>query len=115
MIEERRQVPRVRTYLPIRIQPPAGGAAVETLTRDISHRGVRCLAPAAIAARTPVRIDLTLPIRRSVVTLSGQTQWLRELPHSDQFEVGIVFVSEPPEEYRQAFSNYFLGTPPAYA
>jgi hypothetical protein len=114
MIEERRQVPRVRTYLPIRIQPSGASAAIETLTRDISHRGVRCLAPTAIPAHTPVRVDLTLPIRRSVVSLSGQTQWLREMPHSDQFEVGIVFVSDPPEEYRQIFSNYFLGTPPAY-
>ncbi len=107
MIQERRQVPRARTYLPVRIQPANGGPAVETLTRDIGYHGMRCLCSTPIAANTPVRIFLTLPLRRTVVALQAQTQWLRELPHCDQFEVGIVFVTEPPDEYRQVLTSYF--------
>jgi len=107
MLQERRNVPRIRTYLPVRIQTPGNSSAIETLTRDISYRGLRCLAPAPIPTHTAVKVDITLSIRRTVVTLQGQTQWLRELPHSDQFEVGIAFVSETPEEYRTALTTYF--------
>ena len=107
MLQERRQAPRARTYLPVRIQPANNASVVETLTRDIGYHGMRCLTSTPIAAHTPVRIDLTLPLRRTVVSIQAQTQWLRELPHSDQFEVGIVFLADPPEEYRQVLTTYF--------
>ena len=101
MVPERRSQLRQRLYLPVRIRRDNMGLPVETLSRDVSGGGLRCLVQEPIAAHSHIVIDVTLPKRLGVATLQAESLWLRELPHCDQFEIGVAFIGNLPEEMKR--------------
>ena len=105
MNRERRFSPRHRAYLPVHLQPRDTLKTVDTLTKDISRGGLRCLSPAPFPVASEVRVELVLSAGQAPLTVIGNTKWFRTLPYSDMFEVGMSFV-ELPEETERRLSTY---------
>lgn len=97
MAQDRRKHPRIRAYLPVSLQPRDNPKTMQTLTKDLSVEGLRCLSPEAIPVATEFRVQLTLGAGYEPVTLQGRTQWLRSIPYGDQFEIGLSFPEVSPE------------------
>ncbi len=105
MTEERRACPRIPTYHPISFQTSGTWQRVETLLKDLAVNGLRCVSPSAIPVWTEVEIELRLAAGHPPVRVRGQTVWVRAIPHSDQFDLGIEFLN-PPDQDRQRLSAY---------
>ena len=98
---ERRTSVRIRTYVPIRLQLHEAPRIIETLTKDLSADGVRCITSDAIPVATPLRVEITLARGLQPVEVSGRTAWFGMIPHSDQFDLGIAFTEITPETKRR--------------
>lgn len=101
MGEERRTVPRVQLYLPVRVATSGHSQPIETLTKDLGLGGLRCLSPAVLPVTTPVDIEVVLSGGQDAVTIHGRTAWFRTIPESEQFEIGISFLDMPPKTQRR--------------
>lgn len=93
MVPERRSSPRVPTYQPIRLQKSGAPSVVETLTKDLSAGGVRCLSMTLFPVSSDLSVELVLTAGEELLSVSGRAVWFRMIPHSDQFDVGISFES----------------------
>ncbi len=92
MQQERRQAKRVRVYLPMQIHAPGAGHPVETLTKDISGAGLRCVSPSVTPVSTEVGLDVVFSSGAEQLSARGKTVWFRTIPDSEQFDLGIAFV-----------------------
>ena len=101
MNQERRSSPRVRAYLPLRLRTPGTPQTLETLTKDLSLGGVRCISPTVCPVSTEVGLELILATGDEPLALRGKTAWFRTIPESDQFDFGIVFVELSPQNKRR--------------
>jgi hypothetical protein len=102
---ERRSAPRLRLYLPIRLHE-GGRLVAETLCKDIGMGGLRCVSPKMIAVGKEVRLEVSLPQGREVISCTGRTVWVQVLPESDQFDLGISF-HDVPEKTKRLMSTCF--------
>ena len=100
MLSERRATPRYRTYRPIRLQKPGVPQVIETITKDLSEGGLRCISQTVFPVSTELRIDLLLVSGDEPFTAKGRTAWFRMIPNSDQFDVGVVFLEVTPKSKR---------------
>jgi len=98
---ERRSAPRIQTYNPVRLRKSGAPKVVETLTKNVSLGGLRCLSQTVFPVSTDVTVDLVLSQGEAPCTVTGRAVWLRIVPHSDQFDVGIAFTSISPETKRR--------------
>ena len=80
--------------------PLSGG-----LSSDISQGGVRIRIQEFIPLRAVVhlKIHFTNPMR--TVPVKGQVVWVRELPHSQVYDVGVRFLEE---EYRDPVIGEYI-------
>jgi hypothetical protein len=101
MAREQRHGQRVRAYLPVSLQPRDNPRALQTLTKDVSVEGLRCLSPMPVPVSTELRVQLTLGVGNEPLLLRGRTQWFRSLPYSEQFELGLTFLEVSPETVRR--------------
>ncbi len=101
MTEERRHHPRFRAYLPVRLQRPHTPQVMETLTKDISLEGLRCISSTLCPVSTEIGVELTLATGNEVLDLHGRTAWFRMIPHSEQFDLGIQFMDLSPQNKRR--------------
>jgi len=85
----------------VRLQKVNPTKVVETLTKDLSVGGLRCVSPTVFAVSADVHVDLTLSMGSEPITVSGRAAWFRTIAHSDQFELGIAFQSLSPETKRR--------------
>lgn len=92
---ERRRAPRVRTYRPVRLQFSGTARLLETLTKDLSSGGLRCLSPVSVPVASDLRVELVTFGGEAPLALAGQAVWFRTIPYSDQFELGIAFKELP--------------------
>ena len=111
MNPERRSAPRLRSYLPVRLRP-SGGQLIETLTKDLSLGGFRCVVPSPLPVGSQVALELALPRGRDVLEMRGRTAWFRLLQDGEQFDLGVSF-AEIPDETKRRLSSYIeqLATP----
>ena len=100
MLPERRVAPRYRTYRPIRLQKPGIPRVVETITKDLSEGGLRCISQTVFPVSTELQIELLVTTGDEPFTAKGQTAWFRIIPNSDQFDVGIMFLEISPQNKR---------------
>ena len=100
-MEERRASPRIRVYHPVRLHRPSTPQAVETLTKDLSVGGLRCISPELFPVSSELSIELVLSNGEEPFTVRGQTRWFRMIPNSDQFYVGISFLELSPQNKRR--------------
>ena len=91
MYPEQRAFPRIPVYWPVRVQRPGAPIIIETLTKDLSLGGLRCLSPTVLPVSTPVDVELNLAKGQEPLRAQGRSVWFRTIPESDQFEIGIIF------------------------
>ena len=106
MTPERRIKLRLRAYRPVRLQPRGSATVIETLTKDISAGGMRCLSPKPVPVSTPVTIELHFGAGQEPLLVEGRTVWFQTLPESDQYDLGISFV-DLTEQKQRRLSAYF--------
>lgn len=99
--QERRNAPRFRAYRPVRLQKPNSPQVVETLTKNLSLGGIRCLSASIFPVSSDVSMDLMLSAGEASLSMKGRAVWVRTIPYSDQFELGISFGSIPPDGKRR--------------
>ena len=78
---------------------------IETLTKDLSVGGLKCLSPTAKPIGTSLMLELELGPGEPPVDLRGRVAWFQDLPDSDQFYLGLVF-DELDDRIRQRLSRY---------
>ena len=93
MSEERRRISRFRVYHPVRFSLSHSQRVVETLTKDLSTRGLCCLSPTLFPPSTELRLELLLPENQWPIHAHGRVVWFRTIPHSEQFDLGIEFTT----------------------
>lgn len=98
---ERRTSLRVRVYRPVRLRQAGGLSLVETLTKDLALGGLRCLSPMPLPVATPVVVEMGLSTGEEPLEVHGKAAWMRAIPHSEQFEIGIVFLETSPQTKRR--------------
>lgn len=119
MKEERRQTPRTPVKLPVRIKGHGVIRWAETLSQDLSRRGLRCIMYGAFwPVGTAVSIEMPLFPTEDPMTGLAQVIHMGEIPHSDRFYVGLKFSELPSEALRQLerfLTQRSLGTGPSRA
>lgn len=105
MAGERRAVQRLTVYRPVRIHRYASQRLVETLTKDMSLGGLRCLSQDPIPVASELTVDLVLSDRDEPLHITGRAIWFQTIPNSDQFEVGIAF-DELSAQNKRRLSTY---------
>lgn len=86
---EKRKSARFDCRVPILCKK--GSAFDSSHTVDISKGGVGFLTSKFIPVDTKMAIELALEPKREPVLAIGQVKWVRQLPRSDFFRVGMMF------------------------
>ncbi|MBI3087666.1 MAG: PilZ domain-containing protein [Candidatus Omnitrophica bacterium] len=105
MGEERRQSPRVQSYLPIHLVVLGEQRIIQTLTKDLGAGGARCLSPVFRPASCPVSVELCLEAGEHPLNLKAKIVWVKEVPQSDQYHLGLMF-EDLSEENTKRLSSY---------
>lgn len=101
MSAERRHSIRYRAYLPLRFHASGETGAVETLTKDLSVSGLRCMSPKPVPVAQETRVELMLATAQEPLSLRAKVQWFRTMPYSDQYELGLSFHGVSPQSARR--------------
>ena len=105
MDQDRRQFPRNTCRLPVRLYPKQEPRVIETLTKDLSLGGLRCLSRQEKPSGAPLSVELMLEPGERPLTVRGHVAWSRPIQQSDQFEVGISFYAVQ-ENTKKHLSSY---------
>ncbi|HBQ38881.1 MAG: hypothetical protein A2Z92_00325 [Omnitrophica WOR_2 bacterium GWA2_63_20] len=105
MSEERRRSPRIRCVLPVRLYPQGETKVIQTLTKDVSIGGLKCLSPLSKPVSTPLSVELDLGRDKTVMQVRARTVWFQQVPNGEQFYLGIMF-DELSDRNRQLLSRY---------
>ena len=101
MVPERRRNQRFRAYLPVRLHRPQAPFVIETLTKDISAEGFRCISSTLCPVSAEVGVELFLTEGDDELEVRGKAVWFRSIPESDQFDFGIIFTEVSPQNKRR--------------
>ncbi len=74
---------------------------METLTKDLSSAGMRCLSPVSLPVGSELSAELVTASGQEPIVLKAQAVWFRTIPYSDQFELGISFREVGPDSMRR--------------
>ncbi|MBI4309375.1 MAG: PilZ domain-containing protein [Candidatus Omnitrophica bacterium] len=89
---DKRQCPRFSFKESIAYQTAQEVPLAGSLSADISQGGVRIRIQEFIALRTVVHLKIHLTNPARVVPVKGEVVWVREVPHSESYDVGIRFL-----------------------
>ena len=106
MDQERRRFPRNTCRLPVRLYPKQEPRVIESLTKDLSVGGLRCVSRQHKASGMPLSVELMLEPGERPLTVRGHVAWSRQIPDSEQFDLGVSFHAFP-ESDRKRLSTYF--------
>ncbi|MFA4992940.1 MAG: PilZ domain-containing protein [Candidatus Omnitrophota bacterium] len=97
-MQERRRYTRVPESLQIAYEIIPAEAIKEYLTKDISQGGIRFLTHEFIPKDSRLRIRIIFP-KTLLFSFEAlvKCMWIREVPYSEEFEVGVEFIDLPPE------------------
>lgn len=101
MQPERRQTPRVRVYHPVRLHRLRPTQLIETLTKDLSAGGVRCMSTVSFPVATELQIELVLFAGEEPLIMPGHAVWFQVLPYGEQYELGVAFDETSPHHKRR--------------
>jgi len=79
---------------------------VETLTKDLSLGGIRCISTLPFPIATELQLELMLFAGEEPLVLGGHTVWFQFVPSGEQYELGIAFDALSPQHERR-LSVYF--------
>ena len=105
MHTDRRERPRASCVLPVRLMPLGERTIIETLTKNVSTGGVKCISSIERPVGTRMSVELDLGDRREPVRARGLVSWFGMVPDSDQFFIGITFTELEPDD-RRHLSGY---------
>ena len=109
---EKRRFPRVACMLPVRLYPTGERKLIETLTKDLSTGGLKCLSPVPKPVATALSLELALGQGELPVNLRAKVAWFQSVPRSDQFYMGLCFLDISDEEHKR-LSRYIEKVPAA--
>ena len=89
----------------MRLHRASGPQVVETLTKDLTANGLRCLSPVLIPVGSEIGVELVLSSGNEPVSCRGRAVWFRTIPASEQFEIGIEF-GEESDAIKRRLSGY---------
>ncbi len=92
---ERRRWTRLRSHLPVRFQDLRTQRFVETLSKDLSAGGVRCLTHEFLPASRELIVEISLYRATPPVKARARVAWIQQVPHADQYCVGLEFLQIP--------------------
>ena len=98
---EKRRFPRFSFKEPVGYLRTEGLPENGSLGEDLSPGGVRIRVPEFIPLRTVLnlKIHLNNPVR--VMDVKGQVVWVRQVPYSDTYDIGIQFFEQRRFDYFQ--------------
>jgi hypothetical protein len=114
MLQERRRTPRHRAYRPVRLHLRGEPQAIDTLTKDVSAEGLRCLSPRPVPVASLVAVELMLGSGQEPIVLHGQAIWFQTISESEQFDLGIRFL-DPADQTRRRLSVFLDSLQPVPA
>ena len=91
--EERRSVQRFRSYHPVRFSLSHSKHVVETLAKDLSIKGLRCLGPTLFLPTTELHFEILLCSDHGSIQADGRVIWFKTIQESEQFDLGIEFTT----------------------
>ncbi len=102
---ERRKSQRIITYLPVRLRLQGSGRYLETLTKDVSMGGIRCMVEGQPAVNEPVVMEV--PLYKEVLPIQTQARvaWVQSASSKQQSMVGVSFDDLSPAD-RLALEEY---------
>ncbi len=89
---EKRQYPRFDFTEPVGYHDDEGYPESGSLAADLSQSGVRIRINEFVPLRKVISLKLHLNNPTRVVSVRGQVMWVREVPYSESFDVGIRFL-----------------------
>ncbi len=93
MHEERRQQVRFRTYRPVRVRALTSSHFIETLTKNLSMGGLRCVSSQIFPVASELNIELLCFPGEEPLTFRGRTTWFQMLSNSEGIDLGVSFVN----------------------
>ena len=91
---ERRQIPRLSCHLPVRLSAGDPNAPViETLSKDLSSQGIRCLSPVAFAPQSQIALEIILGRGQQPIASLGTVVWCSPIAQTSHFSIGISLQS----------------------
>lgn len=101
-------------YLPLRLRVERSGRYVETLVKDISMGGLRCLISDYPAVNESVSLELPLYKEVMPLRVNATVAWVHPAGSEHQYLVGLNFRELPPAA-RHALTDYLERVPAAFA
>lgn len=87
---EKRQSPRVHFRESVQLRFRDTQQVLGSLGFDISKTGLRVRTPEFVPLKTVIDMDVALSPER-IVTCTGLVVWLKLIPFSENYEMGLVF------------------------
>ncbi|NQT90327.1 MAG: PilZ domain-containing protein [Candidatus Omnitrophica bacterium] len=112
-VKERRRFPRVGARVPLQFKDIQ--RTIETysgtLTKDISTGGVRFTSNEFLSIFTRLLVEASVPSFSRPIKAISKVAWIRKIPRSSQYDVGVQFMDMTEEDKKQLGS--FISKSPA--
>lgn len=92
---DKRKYFRVDFKRPIKVHGKGVDLFQAHLAKDLSQGGIRVNSPEFIAVNSSVVVQIKLTDVGRVFDLEGKVAWVRQLPHTDGFQLGLEFTGGP--------------------
>lgn len=99
--QERRSAGRVRAFQPVRLTRLGHQHVIESLTKDLSPNGAKCLSTTLFPLASELTLELGLGPGQGLVNVRGRVIWFQVRPESEQFDLGVQFLGMSPEDKRR--------------
>ncbi len=112
-VKERRKCARIDARLPLQfkdIQRPIETYA-GSLTKDISESGVRFVSNDFLSIFTRLLLEVSVPSFSRPIKAISKVAWIRKVPRSNQYSVGLQFMDMTEEDNKHLSS--FISKSPA--
>lgn len=102
---EKRSFPRIKLHTPVHYRIRGLGESNNTVSNNISLKGIGIINDRFIAPQTSVMLEINL--LSHILRPIGRIAWASPLSHSDRYHVGIEFLELGPREnnYLKNFIN----------
>jgi len=94
--QEKRQFTRFSFRQPVLINRGEWQAEEGSLSGDVSEGGIRLSVNDFIPVGAPMMLEITLPDASEIIPVDGKVAWIRFLPYSERYQIGVQF---GPQQY----------------
>jgi c-di-GMP-binding flagellar brake protein YcgR len=111
-IKEKRKYSRINARLPLQfkdIQRPIEAYA-GSLTKDISEGGIRFVSNEFLSIFTRLLLEISIPSFSRPIKAISKVAWIRKVPRSSQYNVGLKFM-DMTEEDSKHLASFIVKSP----